>query len=439
MAMVKRHPGDPDYVAVAVTCLGILVSCVWLILRTRSRRAKGFDAPRTISTHTVDGIAAECCHIERPLEFDPSEELDAQSAWAQGFGRFKHCGLRPEPLSSSEPPAYSLEPQDLPLPQLSEEERAGLAALSQRVTDMTHCRRDKGTLLRFLKARKGDVVAAEAYFRKAMRYWCDIGGPNFFNGGMKLEAYEQCLSPWWLSGGLLGHGRRGEVVALERLGRCSFAKMFETFPMEDLKKLDAVHLLRSLAAMEEDGLRTGRPLGGSIYVIDLHGIKSENFRPSVLKKYGKLVECRDMLAPCLLGQVFVVRAPRAFSATWSVVKRFLDPMTQEKVKIVSGRKASLELLRKYMDDSIIPAYLGGGLIVNGDPECRSLLAPGGPIPSEAIDRFFALTNGRRNSAIFGGDAARERKSSSGPIDCQGCSLPLRRFIGGLLSKVSFCQ
>jgi len=428
---MKRQPGEPDYVAVAVTCLGIIVSCVWLLFRSRSRR-KCSDLCRMSLNSAVDAIVADTCHVERP---QPEEHEDAHHSWSNSFGRYKHCGLRTDPLASEEPPIYSNEPLDLPLPNLDEDERAGLAALTQRVMDLEGVRRDKGTMLRFLRARKGDVNAAEIYFRKAMRYWNEIGGAGFFNGGLRLEAYEECLSPWWLSGGLLGHGRRGEVVALERLGRCSFAKLFEIFPMEDIKKLDAVHLLRSLAAIEEDALKRGRPLGGSIYVIDMHGMKTENFRPSVLKKYGKLVECRDMLAPCLLGQVFCIRAPRAFSATWSMARRFLDPMTQEKVKIVSGKKASLELLRRYMDNSIIPAYLGGGRVVNGDPECRVLIAPGGDIPPQAIDRFFALTQGRRKS-MRGVDNDRDGRRDGATSTCKGCALNL--VVRKILARAAIC-
>merc|ERR1719203_865364 len=99
-----------------------------------------------------------------------------------------------------------------------------------------------------------------------------------------------------------------------------------------------------------------------------------------------------MLMPCTLKHCLLIRAPKWFAFSFNAVKMLvLDPVTQEKVQIVSGDKPSLELLRRYMRDDVIPAYLGGELRTNGDPECKLLLGnSSGSVPPEAVSRFHQL-------------------------------------------------
>merc|ERR1719261_1110971 len=134
------------------------------------------------------------------------------------------------------------------MPELSDAEQASLTELTRRVGHLNaHHRTDPGTLVRFLRARKFDVDRAERYFRKALAFWEKHGVANALNT-FNLEAYERCLSPWWLSGGFLGHGLNGEMIAYERLSRCNWPKLSESLPWHHFQKMDIIHCVRSLAA-----------------------------------------------------------------------------------------------------------------------------------------------------------------------------------------------
>jgi hypothetical protein len=322
---------------------------------------------------------------------------NADLCWAQKFGEYKFSGLRSDPLSSNIPkPVYSLEPLPLPLPQLSSERAAALEDLSQRIKKRfpRDYRTDPGTLVRYLRARQWNVQKAENFFAEAVAFWEEHGLRDTFST-WSLEAYEHCLAPWWLSGGLLGHGLKGEPLAYERLPNCRWSVFKDMLPWEDILKLDVVHCLRSLAALEEDSVATGVALGVGILVQDVHGFGWDQCTFSSAKALSQLVQQRSLLMPEALGKILVVRAPSAWVYAWNSFKYLLDPGIREKVK-VARPKDSLWLLRQYISDEQIPAYLGGSLRINGDAECRQVLAPGGLPPPEVITRFKALLlEGRR--------------------------------------------
>jgi len=286
-------------------------------------------------------------------------------------------------------------------------------------------RTDKATLLRFLRARKGNVSAAAKYFRQAELYRDELGLRQM-ETGWDLEAYERCFAPWWARGGIVGLGLKGQVVGWERFGRCAFPHLLQVLPWEVIRRLDAVHLTRVLAAFEEDSLRRSVPVGGTILVLDLEGLGWSFCTPKVVRAYAKLVQMRDMLLPCSLGHVFVIRAPKWFANVWSTFQHFLDPITREKVQIAAGTDQSLALLRSYIGDETIPAYLGGSLVVNGDPECRGVLGScdPGPVPPEALRRLeMALAGrGKEYEQQYLGEvmqAKKEKRDSQSPC-CFGC-------------------
>eukprot|EP00913_Durusdinium_trenchii_P007122 g6698.t1 len=147
--------------------------------------------------------------------------------------------------------------------------------------------------------------------------------------------------------------------------------------------MDIVHCLRTLSGCEEDALRRGEAFVNATLVQDLEGISWSRFKPSSLKTLGKLLKTRMYLVPRTGRRVLIVNAPPAFVRVWSTIKNLVvHPSTAQLIEIV-GKARTLEVLRKYLDDDVIPAYLGGTRTIDGDPECRTLLAPGGTPPQDA--------------------------------------------------------
>lgn len=341
---------------------------------------------------------------------------DAQTCWNFDYGRYKYTGLRPEPLEEAEPPhPLTLEDADqLQLPELREGEDVKLQELEDLVEDLRLQRRhrvDRCTLLRFLRAEKGKVVKANKKMREAIA-WIEENDVLNAIDTWNLEAYEKCLAPWWLSGGFLGHGLHGEPVALERLGRCSWPKLSNRLDFEVLKKLDIIHCRRCLAALEEDSVRRGVPFSGVTLVIDLKGFKWSDAQFSAAWTLSKMVACRSHLLPETCHRILFVRVPTPFAKAWSMFSYLLDPGTIAKVQMATESE-TISLLRKFIGDEVIPAYLGGQRHTEGDPYCRKLLAPGGFPPEEALQRLERLIAGddvyqpphRRGEAFQGSEGA----------------------------------
>lgn len=333
-----------------------------------------------------------CCR-RRACQLTESEPSSAEVAWQRGYGRYKYCGLREDP--SGKPPEWQAQKtlRALPLPEVDAEERAGVQALSRRVSDLSSValRTDFCTLLRFLR-EGGSVEKAEDCFRKAVQ-WQQENDVGRALTHWNLELCERCLAPWWPTGGFLGIGFDGEPVALERIGRADWTSLHDNVSHDLLQKIDIVHCVRTLAGVEEDSLRRNVPFVDATLVEDLQGISWRNFSPRTLKALGIILKSRMHMVPRSGRRVLIINAPAAFSAVWNTLKHLLvSPHTATIVQIVSVED-SLKVLRQHMDDSIIPAYLGGSRTVNGDPECRPFLAPGGTPPQAVFDHMRRLRTG----------------------------------------------
>lgn len=321
---------------------------------------------------------------------------DAQTCWKFDYGKYKYTGLRPEPFDEAEPPEpLSLEDADqLQLPELRQGEDVKIQELEELVEDLREQRRhrvDRCTLLRFLRAEKGKVQKAEKKLREAISWMEEHDVLNAFVT-WDLEAYEKCLAPWWLSGGFLGHGLQGEPVALERLGRCSWPKLCNKLDLKVLRKLDIVHCRRSLAALEEDSIRRGVPFTGVTLVIDLKGFKWSDAQFGAAWTLSKMVACRSFLLPETCHRILFIRVPSPFAKAWAMFSYLLDPGTIAKVQMATESE-TLTLLKKFIGEEVIPAYLGGQRHTEGDPYCRKLLAPGGLPPEVALQRLERLISG----------------------------------------------
>jgi len=368
-----------------VTQTAIVFATVFCVLFALLRKP-GVDLSRKAKVGTE---YAAC----KPSSSNAQQSDEDMLTWlAKGYGRYKHCGLRPDPINPHQgKPEYSLDPLDLPLPALSAKDVVALADVREAVRDLSAAHRtDDSTLLRYLRARRGNAAATASYFRSAAQ-WRDSLGVNRALKDWNLRAYEESLAPWWLSGGVLGQGRRGEPVAWERFGGCHLPNLLSQLSFDDVMKLDIVHTMRSLAALEEYSMQSGHPMGNAILVLDFHGFSRDKVSVSAARAFATLIDNRNKIMPECISRIIVVRAPPTFVAAWNIISVMLDANICEKVQVAGRSKdKSISVLRKYIDDEDIPMFLGGRKAFAGDPESKLILAPGGRLPEFACTHFFAL-------------------------------------------------
>mmetsp|Transcript_136574 Transcript_136574/g.272378 ORF Transcript_136574/g.272378 Transcript_136574/m.272378 type:complete len:450 (+) Transcript_136574:80-1429(+) len=334
----------------------------------------------------------------RQIEEECSEDAHDFSE----HGRFKYCGLRQNPLEQTGPPQYSLEPLGLKHPGMNSDEEERLARLQQRVADVTQAcpRFEADRLLRILRSVGGNVTEAEQKARQANKFRGDHDMDCALSH-WDLEAYEECLQPWWPSGGFLGHGRDDQPVAYERLGACNWPRLCRQLPWDLIQKLDVVHIQRCLAAVDEDALRRGGEHRGTLYIIDVQGFGWDQVQLTGARLFAKLVQGRGMFLLDMAEHILVINAPPAFQKAWSMFKCLLDKATADKVQVYGVDY--LPMLLKYISEDEIPSCYGGRRCIDGDPECRQVLAPGGPIPASVRARLQAMVKKPRAT----GDASRK--------------------------------
>eukprot|EP00929_Paragymnodinium_shiwhaense_P000127 TRINITY_DN10035_c0_g1_i1.p1 TRINITY_DN10035_c0_g1~~TRINITY_DN10035_c0_g1_i1.p1 ORF type:complete len:493 (+),score=104.22 TRINITY_DN10035_c0_g1_i1:102-1580(+) len=322
-----------------------------------------------------------------------------QASDFQEYGKYKYCGLRPDPFSDSPAPVFFRNPpqEKLPSAAFQGDEEIKVLELEQRVLDITRAARhrtDRATLLRFIRARKGNVEKAEYYLREAAKWYEKYDIHNVFTT-WNLDVYEKFLRPYWLSGGLMGHGKNGEPVGWERIGKCHWPKLCAAVPFEAWLKVDQTHCMRCMAALEEDALRRGTPFKSAIFIIDVKGFGMEDVDFTAARMITKLADNRNMLMPECVARMIIIRAPKPFARAWGLFSHMLDPGTKSKA-FVADEKSSLDVLRQYMDDDQIPAYLGGTCKINGDGECAKILAPGGVPPEHMLEQFKNMHEAAKN-------------------------------------------
>lgn len=100
----------------------------------------------------------------------------------------------------------------------------------------------------------------------------------------------------------------------------------------------------------------GQPVEKSILVLDLkHLCMSPSFYG--IQYVQKMFQLDEKYYPERLAHLYMINAPWFFSAIYSLITPFIDPITASKIRILGGNY--LEELREHIDDSEIPVEMGG--------------------------------------------------------------------------------
>jgi len=109
-------------------------------------------------------------------------------------------------------------------------------------------------------------------------------------------------------------------------------------------------------------LAVGHPVETSCSILDLKGVSLTNFYR--VKDYlSQAASIGQDRYPECMGKFYIINAPWAFSAVWSVVKPWLDEVTVAKIDILGvGYK---DVLLKQIPEENLPKELGGTCVCSG--------------------------------------------------------------------------
>lgn len=96
-----------------------------------------------------------------------------------------------------------------------------------------------------------------------------------------------------------------------------------------------------------------------VSILDLSGLAMSSLNSRTLDIIKKQAFIDSLCFPETMNKMVIVNAPRFFSATWSIIKGFIDQRTAAKVELFSSKSAAEKKLKEIIDVSELPSDYGG--------------------------------------------------------------------------------
>ncbi|KAF8905856.1 CRAL-TRIO domain-containing protein [Gymnopilus junonius] len=216
-------------------------------------------------------------------------------------------------------------------------------------------RMDDAMLLRFLRARKFDLLKAKKMLLDAEKWRQEFGVDDLVKNFNFIEREEvNKYYPRYYH----KTDKDGRPVYIERLGHIDFNVL------SSLTTLD--RLLKNLVCEYEKCLTTrlpacsaavGHPVESTCTILDLRGVSLGSFYR--VKDYVlAAAHIGQNMYPETMGRFYVVNAPWAFSVVWRVIRPWLDEVTARKIKILGGHFREV-VLEQIPGDCLPKEHFGG--------------------------------------------------------------------------------
>lgn len=259
--------------------------------------------------------------------------------------------------------------------QCSDEEKSRCKDLKAAVARVQGPK-DAITMLRFLRARQGDVNLAAQMYQASMKWRNKEQLHSGFYLGTIDDTLHRRFDGSWKVLGLLGRDRDGDPIIWERLGRAVMGTCAIT-PTKFLVEHEVYTMVRTQQAMDELCRAEGKPYMYYTVIEDLDGLGLQHCSWTALQKYKECVRIGQDHYPEMVKRIVIVRAPWIFAKVWSIVQTFFDEGTRQKIQIVSA-KDTKKVLDRFIDNKWLPVSLGGQLQIESNADCEPLVV----IPKE---------------------------------------------------------
>jgi hypothetical protein len=238
----------------------------------------------------------------------------------------------------------------------------------------------ESTLLRFLRARQGDVDKAAAMMEECMALRRRLDLDNILSKPLAKEMLNHVrkglcdgLLPTTCRSGRPVYVLRGGVsssliadmlrapasvgaAAAQQWGLVDVADVFLHAHLIMIEYMNRVVMARASAVQ-------GRAVNKYVVVDDLSGFSLVGLRGlmSVMGAFKQMAALDQLLYPEELAILVFVNSPAIFNAAWRVISSFLDRDTVAKIFVLGSTSASKATLDALFDPASTPPFLGGTL------------------------------------------------------------------------------
>ncbi|KAI5207330.1 hypothetical protein E4T42_06062 [Aureobasidium subglaciale] len=228
-----------------------------------------------------------------------------------------------------------------------------------------HERLDTLTMLRFLRARKFNVDMAKAMFIDCEKWRKEFGGGvdnllQTFEYKEKEEVFKYYPQYYHKT------DKDGRPLYIEQLGKINLTAMYKITSEERmLQNLVVEYEKVADPRLPACSRKSGHLLETSCTIMDLKGVGLTNFS-SVYGYVQKASAISQNHYPERMGKLYLINAPWGFSSIFSMVKKFLDPITVAKIHVL-GSGYEKELLAQIPKENL-PKQFGGSCQCSGGCE-----------------------------------------------------------------------
>uniref|UniRef100_A0A7S2S475 CRAL-TRIO domain-containing protein n=1 Tax=Mucochytrium quahogii TaxID=96639 RepID=A0A7S2S475_9STRA len=231
------------------------------------------------------------------------------------------------------------------------------------------------TMVRFLRARRGNVKAAADMIEEAMDFRRRHDVDNIMSKPLSRVVLKH-LRGGVYDGLLPDFDKFGRPVYLLQGGASDTAIQtllkpppgYEEWSLADFE--DAL-LHWHLILMEyitkvlflEATKKAGKIINKYVVIDDLKGFSFAGLRGlmSVMTAFKKSAFIDQLLYPEILSFLVFLNSPAIFRGPWAIIKGFIDKHTVEKIFVLGGHSQYSPVLDSIFENDKIPAFLGGTL------------------------------------------------------------------------------
>ncbi|GFS75474.1 SEC14-like protein 4, partial [Nephila pilipes] len=201
---------------------------------------------------------------------------------------------------------------------------------------------------------------------------------NFADHGKIPEVAEKfsLVSP-------LGIAKDGTPICYVAMGKGDLYGFVASISSYEICWYCSICFEKDLKRARMEGKKLGKELNEVTYVVDMEGFTlTKSARTSVVEMAFDLFRLMQDLYPEVWKNLLVINAAFYFYQAFNFLKPIFRHTFLQNIYVVS-KENTPDLLLKYIDEDVLPVFLGGKKVdSNGDPMCREFLRFGGLVPEE---------------------------------------------------------
>lgn len=266
---------------------------------------------------------------------------------------------------------------------LADNERFALMKFRRSVAGVLEAHHDDQFLLRWLRARKWDPVAAEKMLRESLEWrkqW-DVDRIGEWKTPQILKDH--------LPHGQCGEDKDGAPVIVVPFAGLDLYGILHVVSRRDMIKATVQILEYYMNLCQEQSKKHGPAAGQVIVLFDMQDF---NLRPYMWRPAGEvvitLIQMYEANYPEILKTCFIVNAPKVFALGFSIAKKFMNEYTISKIQIYKGDPDRWipEILKVVSKDQL-PVHFGGTLTdPDGDERLTTKICQGGKISKDLYSK-----------------------------------------------------